>query len=45
MQEVTGVGLHVGMEISGLFADDCVRLMFVALGLCRTWKKPQRILH
>lgn len=45
MQEVIWVGLHVGVEISVLVANDYVKLVFVALVLCRMWKKPQRILH
>lgn len=33
MQKVTWVGLHMGVEISGLVANDYVRLVFVALVL------------
>lgn len=33
MQKVTWVGLHMGVEISGLVANDYIRLVFVALVL------------
>jgi len=45
MQEVTWAWLHMEVEISGLVANEHVRLVFVALVLFRMWKKPQRILH